>query len=71
MRDDWVAVIPAKGEIKAVATALLSLARSPHDVRTDGNGSEFRVPPYLAELYSAPEQTPAPRRRRKKEEGEE
>jgi len=70
MNDDWTTVVPAPGEIKAVARELLALAASPADVRTDGNGTEFRIPPYLADLYTAPA---APKRRRapKKEEGDE
>lgn len=69
MTDDWTLVMPEKGEIKTVAAALLALARDPHDVRTASGGTEFRIPPYLAELYNAPA---APKRRRiKKEEGEE
>jgi len=63
MRDDWVTVVPAAGEVKEVARALLALAHSPHDVRTAGTGTEFRIPPYLADLYNAP-----PKRRRPKKE---
>ena len=70
MTDDWVLVLPGPGAVRETARALLALARSPHDVRTDGNGSEFRVPPYLAELYHTPTEAPKPRRRIKKEEGE-
>lgn len=67
MRDDWVTVVPAPDAVKETAAALLAMAVSPHDVRTLGTGNEFRVPPYLADLYNAP-----PKRRRiKKEEGEE
>lgn len=65
---DWVTVVPAREDVKETARALLALARSPHDVRTVGTGHEFRVPPYLADLYNAP---PKPRRRMKKEEGDE
>lgn len=69
MTDDWTLVIPDPGMVKETARVLLDLARSPHDVRTDGNGNEFRIPPYLADLYTTP---PAPKRRRiKKEEGDE
>lgn len=72
MKSDWVSVVPARGEVLEVARALLALARDPQDVRTGGSGNEFRVPPYLADLYSAPPQAPEPkpRRRIKKEEGE-
>jgi len=68
MRDDWITVVPDADKVKAVAAQLLALARSPHDVRTTGTGTEFRIPPYLADLYSAP---PKRRRAPKKEEGEE
>jgi hypothetical protein len=64
--DSWVTIVPAPGDVKEVARALLALADSPADVRTQGTGNEFRVPPYLAERYTNP---PRPRRR-KKEEGE-
>lgn len=68
MEDTWVLVLPASGAVKETARALLALARSPRDVRTDGNGSEFRVPPYLADLFNAPPaEAPKPRRRVKKE----
>lgn len=72
MIDDWATVIPEAGQVKETARALLALARSPHDVRTAGTGSEFRIPPYLLDLYTAPEQPALPKRRRtKKEEGDE
>lgn len=61
--------MPSREEIAETASALLALARTPLDVRTDGNGNEFVVPQYLADLYTAPA---APKRRRtKKEEGTE
>lgn len=66
---DWVVVMPAPGDVKETARALLALADSPADVRTDGNGSEFLVAPYVADRYNtAPEPTPRPRRRAKKED---
>jgi len=69
VEDDWITVIPGPGEVAKVARALLALAASPAHVRTDGNGSEFRIPPYLADLYSP---APAPRKRpAKKKEGDE
>lgn len=71
MTDDWVLIIPGKEGPKVAAALLLELATSPRDVRTDGNGLEFRVPPYLAELYN-PTPVPAPKRRRTvKKEGDE
>jgi len=71
--DDWTTVVPDPGHVKTVARELLALAEVPTDVRTDGNGTEFRIPPYLAELYTAPAEPPAPKRARrtKKEEGDE
>lgn len=76
MIDDWTTVVPAREDIAATARQLLALARSPHDVRTSAGGSEFRVPPYLADLYNAPEGDPfdppeAKPRRRTKKEGDE
>ena len=66
--DGWVHVIPSREEVPDVARALLALARTPTDVRTDGSGDEFVVPPYLADLYNAPEPAPKARRRTKKDE---
>jgi hypothetical protein len=66
---DWATVVPPVAEVKATAQALLALADSPADVRTDGNGSEFLVPPYLADRYNE-SLRPKPRRRAKKEEDE-
>jgi hypothetical protein len=66
---DWVAVIPGKGQAAEVARVLLGLTDDPTHVRTDGNGSEFLVAPYVADRYntaSAP--SPRPRRRAKKED---
>jgi len=65
--DDWITVVPAQGQVKETARALLDLAHSPDDVRTIRNGSEFTVPPYLAELYN-PTTAPTPKRRRSKKE---
>jgi len=76
--DDWTTVCPDPGQVKAVARELLALARDPRDVRTDSNGNEFRIPPYLSELYAAPApvqepaKPPAPKRaRRSKTEDDE
>jgi hypothetical protein len=66
---DWATVVPPAAEVKATAQALLALADSPADVRTDGNGTEFLVPPYLADRYNE-SLRPKPRRRAKKEEDE-
>jgi hypothetical protein len=64
---EWSIIVPAPGEIKETARLLLSLADTPADVRTDGNGSEFRVPEYLADRYTASFKPRAPRRRKKEE----
>lgn len=66
---DWATVVPPQGEVKATAIVLLALADSPADVRTDGNGSEFLVPAYLADRFNESTR-PKPRRRAKKEEDE-
>lgn len=66
--DGWVYVVPAREEVSAVAVELLALAHDPRDVRTDGSGDVFVIPPYLAELYNAP--AAAPKRRRTKNDGE-
>lgn len=65
---DWTVVVPAAGDVKETARALLALAGSPADVRTDGNGSEFLVPPELADRYN---ESLRPKRRRAKKEEEE
>lgn len=67
--DDWVHIVPGKEGPKVAASLLLELAVSPRDVRTESNGTEFLVPPYLAELYN-PTPVPAPKRRRVKKEDE-
>lgn len=55
-------VVPAPGQLKGTARALLDLADSPRDVRTTGNGLEFEVPDELADRYHFrdPVHTPAP-----------
>ncbi|MER5705996.1 hypothetical protein [Streptomyces sp. NPDC002122] len=64
---DWAVVVPAPGEVRETAQALLALADSPAHVRTDGNGTEFLVPPYLADKFNE-SLRPKPRRRAKKED---
>jgi hypothetical protein len=69
MTDDWVTVLPGPQGAAEVARDLLALARTVDDVRTTAGGQEFRVPPYLAELYTKP---PTPKRRAAKpKEGDE
>lgn len=66
---DWTVVVPARADVKDTARALLTLADSPADVRTDGTGNEFLVPPYLADRYN--ESLRPKRRRAKKDEEDE
>jgi hypothetical protein len=66
---DWTVVVPPAAEVKATAQALLALADAPADVRTDGTGNEFLVPPYLADRYN--ESLRPKRRRAKKDEEDE
>lgn len=68
--DDWVTVIPPAGLLKETARVLVDLADRPGDVRSQGNGSEFLVPPALAEAYEkATAPKPKRSRRAKTEEG--
>lgn len=64
--ENWVTVIPAPGQVAAVARALLDLAPDPADVRTQSNGNEFLIPQDLADAYHALTK-PKPTRRRTKE----
>ena len=67
-RADWVTVIPEPGRTQKTAIALLAVADDPADVQTQRGGTEFLVAPYVADRYNtAPEPTPRPRRRAKKE----
>jgi hypothetical protein len=69
--DDWTRIVPDREYVKETASTLLALARSPQDVRTAAGGTEFLIPPYLADLYltPAPEvEAPKPRRRSSKKE---
>ena len=68
MNSDWVHIIPGKEGPKITAALLLELADDTRHVRTDSNGDEFRVPPYLADRFNAP--APVTRRRRTKKEEE-
>jgi hypothetical protein len=63
--DDWVNVIPAKGEVKETARALLDIATDPGHVLTARGGSEFLVAPYVADAYNTPKR---PRKRPVKKE---
>ena len=70
---DWTLISPAPEYVKETASTLLALASSPQDVRTARGGTEFWVPPYLAETYlrPTPEPEPVKARRRTKKEGDE
>lgn len=50
-------VVPAPGELTAVAQRLLALADHPRDVRTTGNGLQFEVPDELADRYHGADKT--------------
>lgn len=65
MGGDWVPVIPATGELKETAQMLLAIADNPALVRTDGNGTSFLVPQWVADSFvtPAPPSTPPPRKR--------
>lgn len=67
MTSDWQVIVPGEGEVRDVAVLLLSLADDPAHVQTQRGGSEFRVPPYLADRFTQP--APKPRARRTKESG--
>lgn len=63
---DWVPVVPGRGELRETASALLAIAGDRALVRTEGNGTEFLVPVWVAEKFTAPEpiDPPEPPRRR-------
>lgn len=69
---DWVPVLPARGGAGDAARALLDIAGDPSLVRTDGNGTEFLVPAWVAERFTAgaPASEPPVRRRRAKKNEE-
>lgn len=58
IHSDWVTIIPPEGELSTVARTLLSLA-DPREVLTAGNGTEFLVPPEVADAYHG-QSAPAP-----------
>lgn len=58
---DWLLVVPAAGRLKETATELLRLAGDPSLVRTEGNGTEFLVPPAVAQAFTAPIRRSKPR----------
>lgn len=68
---DWVPVVPGKGELGETARALLAIAGDTSLVRTEGNGTEFLVPSWVAERFTAPEEPQTPRRRGRAKKSEE
>lgn len=54
MTCEWVPVIPASGELKETAQMLLAIADDPALVRTDGNGTSFLVPKWVADSFVTP-----------------
>lgn len=66
--EGWINIAPEQGgDIPTLARALLALAHVSSHVVSQGNGSEFLVPQYLADAYMTPPEAPKPRRRTKKE----
>ena len=69
--EGWVPVIPGAGLLKETAQMLLAIAQDPALVRTDGNGTEFLVPSWVADSFAAPAKPPqkrAPRARKTESE---
>lgn len=65
IHDGWVTIVPAPGETAGTARALLALAGDPRDVVSQRGGTEFLVPPEIADVYLKPA---PPRRARKTKE---
>lgn len=63
---DWVFVVPAPDAIRDTARLLLDIAQDPTEIRTQGNGTEFIVPSYVADEYHARLSGPRPTKRRGK-----
>jgi len=59
--DDWVTVIPPRGQVKEIARALLDAATDPGHVLTARGGAEFLVAPYVADALNAPKRPRKPR----------
>lgn len=64
---DYELVIPAAGEIAATARALLAVADHPNQVLTHRGGTEFSVPPHVAQRWRE-SLSPKPRGRSKSKE---
>lgn len=52
--EGWVPVVPGADELKETAKVLLLIAGDPALVRTDGNGTEFLVPEWVADAFTTP-----------------
>lgn len=68
--EGWVPVVPGAGELKETAQLLLAIAQDPALVRTDGNGTSFLVPEWVAHSFVTPAEPPkkrAPRARKTEE----
>lgn len=68
--DGWVPIVPGAGELKETAKVLLLIAGDPALVRTDGNGTEFLVPQWVADTFTTPVQA-APKKRAPRKRTEE
>lgn len=66
VNDDYETFIPARGDVRDLARALLAVADDPSQVRTHRGGMEFSVPVHVAERYR---ESLRPSRRRTKREG--
>lgn len=71
--DGWQAVVPAPARVKEAARELLAIAGDPQLVRTDGNGTTFLVPAWVAEMFVSPPanetaEAPKPKRTRARKE---
>lgn len=65
IHEGWVTIVPPRGEAAATARALLGLSGDPRDVVSQRGGTEFLVPPEIADVYLKPVR----RTRAKKESG--
>jgi len=63
--EGWVTVVPEPGKVKEAVTLLLAAAEFPEHVLSQRNGTEFLVPPYVADAYNAPAAAVPKRRARK------
>ena len=71
--DTWQTVVPAPARVKEAARELLAIAGDSSLVRTDGNGTTFLVPAWVAEMFVSPPasetvEAPKPKRTRARKE---